>query len=499
MSRDILNPVLHIIPHPVLAPDSLDYRPGNKYEGRSTHVYKAHAEIQHGVEGDNLVYRLLKEDAAAFGCVVASPYAAYRTFHLGDSQGETCFKQRVEWNPENVVLPVSFIPVVVATRSISCSSLSEKDGVHESWLDEKVRIKKGSLLALGEPLQLHSLKQGLLSRDQTKMTMHEVSILKPTGYKAFFQAGKLGGREVPSRNFLLLEKLEGKSGGELENLYGRQREFLEIVCEESSKRLPDLLFEVCGKEAKTVSVPLPEPLEDCEFDNPTLATETRYWELWSQVAPRRAAIPAWWASLHLSMIQKGVIQASYLVSSGRAKETREEYIERILKNDNAKEQVGAMDGCIRGIFRHLGGISAVRGYRTVFIDCRTARGWWRRRFAEEAAQVYPSVPVDDIHKSLRLPAVWEELFQHIISRLPAIGDQNLRFALLAFLGETYARDSDKAPVFHRKSFRKLLSFLGRRTTWQVFGVLEADEILEIVRQEAEAAQQEVAKECPEVE
>ena len=324
------------------------------------------------------------------------------------------------------------------------------------------------------------------------MTMHEISILEPAGYEALLKDRTLRGEQEPSGKFLLLRKLEDKPVKELEDIYERQKEFLKIVCGKSSEKLPDLLFKKCGKKAETVSVSLPKPFEDCEFGSPTRATETKYWKLWQKIAPRRAAISSWWASLHLNMIQQGVIQASYLASSGRVGETGEIYIERALKEGNIKEQIGIMDKCIRGIFRHLGGIP-IRGHRTAYLDCKTARGWWRRRFAEEAAQVYNSVSVDNIHQSLRIPAIWELLCQYIISNLTAIGDQNLRSALLAFLGETYSQDNKKAPVFYGKQFKKLLLRLGRRTTWQVFGVLDADEILEIVRQEAEAAQQEVAE------
>ena len=119
--------------------------------------------ISHRIEGAPLISRLLDEGRAQYVCAVSSPISSYRSTHVSKESSHL-----VHWDLDDLGEPPLFTPMIVSTDSYSLRLREKKDGVHGIWHKQKVRIEKGSRLALGHVIQLRSSILQLISMRENK-------------------------------------------------------------------------------------------------------------------------------------------------------------------------------------------------------------------------------------------------------------------------------------------------------------------------------------------
>lgn len=211
------------------------------------------------------------------------------------------------------------------------------------------------------------------------------------------------------------------------------------------------------------------PLTENEFANPPQDTEESIFNSLRSLSRRWASSNAFWTSYHLVMIETGLIEPNYLANrqasqSGRAR------IEKALGSQDKKP----LDDCIRTILRRIGGLPEVRGYTSVFQDCRTSRAWWRGYFANEVHKEL-GTDRDKIWKVLRTNMIWEQITGHVVERLTVLGDGKILIPLLACLADMDPIPNDRATI------QDFLRRIGQRTAYQMMGTLSPRENLEIIK------------------
>ena len=155
--------------HPILETGSLSF-PKGRYEldfkdfkeGDASSSYT----ITHRITDAPLITRLLADQQARYVCIVSSPISSYRATHVSeDAQHE------VRWDADELGEPPMFTPMIVCTEAGEITLDARRDGVHGIWDKQKIRLQKGSRLALGSVIQLESSILHLLS-------LHEDANLK---------------------------------------------------------------------------------------------------------------------------------------------------------------------------------------------------------------------------------------------------------------------------------------------------------------------------------
>ncbi len=119
--------------------------------------------ITHRIEGAPLISRLLDEGKARYVCAVSSPVSSYRSTHVSKESSHI-----VNWDQNDLGEPPLFTPMIVSTDSCFLALRQKDDGVHEIWDNQKVRIEKGSRLALGHVIQLRSSILQLISMRENR-------------------------------------------------------------------------------------------------------------------------------------------------------------------------------------------------------------------------------------------------------------------------------------------------------------------------------------------
>lgn len=219
-------------------------------------------------------------------------------------------------------------------------------------------------------------------------------------------------------------------------------------------------------------------LSEREIAGPPLSTEKMLSGILAEVAPRQAALPAFWASYNLELLRRGVVEVpshfAKPVGSGPAI-TGRETLERALDGESKQ-----LDATIRTLCRQmLGGVPEERGQVSVYLDPRIARAWWRGRVVQQAVSDL-DLDVDVVWETLRLTgAPWEELVQHMVRKLTHVGERSIRSALVARFVEMRLVDDD-APT-RRKRTMELLAATGQCVARQSLGMLTAREVLDVLR------------------
>ena len=239
--------------------------------------------------------------------------------------------------------------------------------------------------------------------------------------------------------------------------------FSDIVVE---SRSPKLSFRSKGR-----------PLTGQEIANPPIETEQDNYEILNNLPPRLAALPSFWTSYQLEMVRRELIDPADLatpITSGKV--TGRACLQRAIK----RTKTNLLDKCTRTILRQLGGLPEVRGYVTVFVDCRLSRAWWRGHISHQVARDM-KLSVDDVWSHLRLTdATWDQLQQFSVKRLTVVGDRSVRSALIARLMES---GIDKgSPKKRRQRIQAFLSRVGARCAYQALGSLTPTQNLEIFRE-----------------
>lgn len=149
--------------HPILESANLSFPFGRYFLDFLPGDDRSSYEITHNVEGAPLISRLLDNQQALYVCVVSSPISSYRRTHTSGSP-----RHKVCWELDNLGEPPLFTPMVLCNEPLQITLNSKRDGVHDIWDEQTVRLQKGSRLALGTVIQLESSILHLLSFHEDK-------------------------------------------------------------------------------------------------------------------------------------------------------------------------------------------------------------------------------------------------------------------------------------------------------------------------------------------
>lgn len=258
-----------------------------------------------------------------------------------------------------------------------------------------------------------------------------------------------------------------------DSLSGRQKKFAELAVDDDSRRFIAYFRGRCKIQNPEKSI-LPPPhfcnglLTENEFADPPQDTEARVFDSLRNLPRRFASSNAFWASYHLNIISEGLIKPSYLAKN-QARETGQARIEKALVLKAEKP----LDDCVRTVLRRMGGLPEIRGYTSVFQDCRTSRAWWRGYFAEQVHGEF-GTEKEKIWRVLRTNRIWEEITGHVVEKLTVLGDRRIFVPLIACLSEMDPIPSD------RQTIQDFLRRIGQRTAYQMMGALLPGENLEII-------------------
>jgi len=119
--------------------------------------------VNHRIEEAPLIERLLQRRQAQYACIVSSPISSYRRTHVSfDAQHE------VVWESEALGEPPLFTPMILCKKAQTIKLNAKRDGVHQIWHNQRIKLEKGSRLALGSVIQLESSMLQLLSLQEYK-------------------------------------------------------------------------------------------------------------------------------------------------------------------------------------------------------------------------------------------------------------------------------------------------------------------------------------------
>lgn len=264
------------------------------------------------------------------------------------------------------------------------------------------------------------------------------------------------------------ELIKGVGGEPTSALIHRQKKFLESVACKSATALLSQLPEGRGDTELTLPV-FNRKITEAELFNPPIDTEKLIFSTLSELEPRYACSPAFWASLHLQLISRDIVSPSYfamgkVTMSGRAR------IQKSLQCDDKK----MIDDCVRTFFRRFCGLPEVRGTSSVFLDCRTARAWWRGFLVSEVRQ-YIDAEEDKLWRKLRHTEFWTHLMMYGVRKLTVISDRKIRVATIVRFAEMHPE------LKSRQDIQQFLGKIGARSTYQVMGALTVDENLKIIK------------------
>ena len=208
-----------------------------------------------------------------------------------------------------------------------------------------------------------------------------------------------------------------------------------------------------------------------QFKNPPWSKDTgTVLDAWhKQIVPQDACKAQYWFAVHVKLMKAGIIESRYF----GFKENHSGYnaIKRSLDSNDAKE----IDGSVRDVLRRLGGIPHVRGKRTAYADCPTARLWWRYHYAVEYLQCFDKARAEDIYNFLQNSGMWNQLVDAMVSRMTVVGDRHVRPALITYLMQKKCTKGDET--------REVINEIGRRSVARKFGILPPPEILSIFTKE----------------
>lgn len=183
---------------------------------------------------------------------------------------------------------------------------------------------------------------------------------------------------------------------------------------------------------------------------------------------------ATWHSIHIRMVREGAIDKYALAFSSSGEKDGYNSVRQALAN------AGKLDGCVRNILRHMGGVLKDRGNRSVFLDCPTAAFYWRCRFALDVIETYKKEP-KSVYQTLAQSSVWEPLIEGIVSRMTIIGEARIRPALIVHIAEILEKQEVEKDV--KGWVQDLRSRVGKMSLVRHLGFLESQEVLATFKEE----------------
>ena len=222
----------------------------------------------------------------------------------------------------------------------------------------------------------------------------------------------------------------------------------------------------CGNKGGEIDL-LSDKLSEAEYKFPPRNVETKLFKMWEGLTPVQASRETFWGYVTLKHIKQGIIESHYLAIDVRSHLSGIEQINRALIDSQEKQ----IDIVVRNILRNLSGLPQ-RGTRSVYVDCRFARAWWRVFIAH---QVHGEVDVADLNTTLggASKGHWGPLIDLIVSRYSILGDTKVRSALIWALSEQ--EEAKKSEVIKR-----IVKQIGIQSAWQELGVFDVGELKEQV-------------------
>lgn len=117
--------------------------------GRSFH-------LTHEVTGASLIESWIAAGKVLFVCTVASPISAYRTVQYSANPNH-----EISWDPDDLGEHPKFTPMLVSSCALEHTISADLDGVAPQWNGTKVRLQRGSRIAVCPTFQLRSGLIGL--------------------------------------------------------------------------------------------------------------------------------------------------------------------------------------------------------------------------------------------------------------------------------------------------------------------------------------------------
>ena len=113
-------------------------------------------QLTHEVTGAGLIERWIADGKTLFVCTVASPISAYRATHYSATA-----THEVSWDPNDLGEHPKFTPMIVSSCAIEHMISAESDGVVRQWNRKRIRLQKGSRIAMCPTFELRSGLIGL--------------------------------------------------------------------------------------------------------------------------------------------------------------------------------------------------------------------------------------------------------------------------------------------------------------------------------------------------
>ena len=234
-----------------------------------------------------------------------------------------------------------------------------------------------------------------------------------------------------------------------------------------------------GDEIAVVGTPLSEgEYRECPID-----TEAKLYDSWADITPETACRVGFWGEVTLQHIEgsdegenQRRIQSHYLAANGGNLPGGLARIDKALSNEGSAKDI---DSCVRAILRRLSGLPEARGNKTQYVDCPFGRAWWRIRWSNEIAES-SGMSVHAIRQLLHVSkSYWEELVVLVVSRNSILGDRKVRDALIWTLAEIREADTNHK-MLKTDPLKAICRLLGIRFAWQELGILDLNEIKQLI-------------------
>ncbi len=209
-------------------------------------------------------------------------------------------------------------------------------------------------------------------------------------------------------------------------------------------------------------------LTENEFKMLSETVENKMLEIWD-ISPAVACRTSFWAKVTVDHVKAGKIESYYLAGKGIGGKER---IDKVLVKGGEK-----IDDVVHTVLRCLGGLPEKRGNRSVYTDCSFARAWWQGYIAKEVSSE-TKTDIVKINRVFRKKTCWEKLIELTVSRNSVLGDSKVRSSLISCLA-----DETDDEIFKGEKIEQLSRMLGVRQAIQELGVLDIDELKELISKE----------------
>jgi len=269
--------------HPILETGNLAFPEGRYSVSLEWDLGSVILQVSHRLEGTPLLNRLIDERKARYACIVSSPISAYRKVHLSSAS-----RHEVDCDISNLGEPPLLTPAVLCVCDADIVLDSGRDGLHPIWDGQRVKLKVGSRIALGNVIQFVASITHLLSLHADE-NMHSGSFAieiesEPFGFRANLHPDLhafLGYRTGPLRDHLMIhivtaclarlqqDYAEDYRDEEAEKGFNRRLEALAGLLE--SKGLPHWSDEAFRPEKVAtalypINIPVDDPASEAEID-----------------------------------------------------------------------------------------------------------------------------------------------------------------------------------------------------------------------------------------